>query len=87
MLLPLKTQEDLDRAVQMVGCGNGVNGLLRVLLKTPKNNHVSPAAAPQPVDARRASCATANRVQATVHHRDQDAHCCKVLLKFESFVN
>ncbi|KAG7259528.1 hypothetical protein CRUP_014154 [Coryphaenoides rupestris] len=39
MQLPLKTQEDLDRAVQMAGCGNGVNGLLRVLLKTPKNNH------------------------------------------------
>ena len=37
MLLPLKTQEDLDRAVLL-----GVSGLLRVLLKTPKNNHVSP---------------------------------------------
>ncbi|CAL8324797.1 unnamed protein product [Boreogadus saida] len=34
MLLPLKTQEELDRAVLL-----GVNGLLRVLLKTPKNNH------------------------------------------------
>ncbi|CAL8294141.1 unnamed protein product [Lota lota] len=37
MLLPLKTQEDLDRAVLLVG--SGVNGLLRVLLKTPKSNH------------------------------------------------
>ena len=41
MLLPLKTQEELDRAVLL-----GVNGLLRVLLKTPKN-HVSPPALDQ----------------------------------------
>uniref|UniRef100_A0A667ZE20 Mitogen-activated protein kinase kinase kinase 22 n=1 Tax=Myripristis murdjan TaxID=586833 RepID=A0A667ZE20_9TELE len=39
LLLPLKTQEDLDRAVLTVGCSTGVNGLLRILLKTPKNNH------------------------------------------------
>ncbi|KAM4606488.1 mitogen-activated protein kinase kinase kinase 22 [Polymixia lowei] len=39
LLLPLKTQEDLDRAVLTVGCSTGVNSLLRVLLKTPKNNH------------------------------------------------
>ncbi|KAJ3611634.1 hypothetical protein NHX12_021649 [Muraenolepis orangiensis] len=39
MLLPLKTQEDLDRAVMLGGCSTGVNGLLRVVLKTPKSNH------------------------------------------------
>ncbi|XP_028825851.1 mitogen-activated protein kinase kinase kinase 22 isoform X2 [Denticeps clupeoides] len=35
MLLPLKTQEDLDRAV----VSSAMNNYLRVLLKTPKNNH------------------------------------------------
>uniref|UniRef100_A0A8C4E544 Mitogen-activated protein kinase kinase kinase 22 n=1 Tax=Dicentrarchus labrax TaxID=13489 RepID=A0A8C4E544_DICLA len=39
LLLPLKTQEDLDQAVLMLGCTSGTNGLLRILLKTPKNNH------------------------------------------------
>lgn len=42
LLLPLKTQEDLDQAVQTLGSSSGANGLLRILLKTPKNNHVSP---------------------------------------------
>lgn len=42
LLLPLKTQEDLDQAVLTLGCSSGTNGLLRLLLKTPKNNHVSP---------------------------------------------
>lgn len=41
LLLPLKTQEDLDQAVLTLGCSSGINGLLRILLKTPKNNHVS----------------------------------------------
>lgn len=41
LLLPLKTQEDLDQAVLTLGCSSGANGLLRILLKTPKNNHVS----------------------------------------------
>lgn len=41
LLLPLKTQEDLDQAVLTLGCSSGTNGLLRILLKTPKNNHVS----------------------------------------------
>lgn len=41
LLLPLKTQEDLDQAVTTSGSGSGVNGLLRILLKTPKNNPVS----------------------------------------------
>uniref|UniRef100_A0A8B9M3B9 Mitogen-activated protein kinase kinase kinase 22 n=1 Tax=Astyanax mexicanus TaxID=7994 RepID=A0A8B9M3B9_ASTMX len=36
-LVALKCQEDLDRAVQNVS--SGTNGLLRVLLKTPTNNH------------------------------------------------
>ncbi|KAM6977267.1 mitogen-activated protein kinase kinase kinase 22 [Aplochiton taeniatus] len=39
LLVPLKTQEDLDRAVQTVGGSTGINSLLRILLKTPKNNH------------------------------------------------
>ncbi|XP_068588367.1 mitogen-activated protein kinase kinase kinase 22 [Cebidichthys violaceus] len=39
LLLPLKTQEDLDQAVLTLGCSSGINGLLRILLKTPKNNH------------------------------------------------
>uniref|UniRef100_A0A672HDJ4 Mitogen-activated protein kinase kinase kinase 3-like n=1 Tax=Salarias fasciatus TaxID=181472 RepID=A0A672HDJ4_SALFA len=39
LLLPLKTQEDLDQAVLTLGCSAGTNGLLRILLKTPKNNH------------------------------------------------
>uniref|UniRef100_A0AAQ5YPL8 PB1 domain-containing protein n=1 Tax=Amphiprion ocellaris TaxID=80972 RepID=A0AAQ5YPL8_AMPOC len=39
LLLPLKTQEDLDQAVLTLGCSSGTNGLLRILLKTPKNNH------------------------------------------------
>lgn len=42
LLLPLKTQEDLDQAVLTLSCTSGANGLLRILLKTPKNNHVSP---------------------------------------------
>uniref|UniRef100_A0A8C9YMT6 Mitogen-activated protein kinase kinase kinase 22 n=1 Tax=Sander lucioperca TaxID=283035 RepID=A0A8C9YMT6_SANLU len=37
LLLPLKTQEDLDQAVLTLGCSSGTNGLLRILLKTPKN--------------------------------------------------
>uniref|UniRef100_A0AAQ4P806 Mitogen-activated protein kinase kinase kinase 22 n=1 Tax=Gasterosteus aculeatus aculeatus TaxID=481459 RepID=A0AAQ4P806_GASAC len=37
--LPLKTQEDLDQAVLTLGCSSGTNGLLRILLKTSKNNH------------------------------------------------
>lgn len=41
LLLPLKTQEDLDQAVLTLGCSSGTNGLLRILLKTLKNNHVS----------------------------------------------
>lgn len=41
LLLPLKTQEDLDQAVTTLGSSSGVNGLLRILLKTPKNNPVS----------------------------------------------
>ncbi|XP_041670023.1 mitogen-activated protein kinase kinase kinase 22 [Cheilinus undulatus] len=39
LLLPVKTQEDLDQAVLTLGCSTGTNGLLRILLKTPKNNH------------------------------------------------
>ena len=42
LLQPLKTQEDLEQAVLTLGCSSGANGLLRILLKTPKNNHVSP---------------------------------------------
>lgn len=42
LLQPLKTQEDLEQAVLTLGCSPGANGLLRILLKTPKNNHVSP---------------------------------------------
>uniref|UniRef100_A0A665UMC2 Mitogen-activated protein kinase kinase kinase 3-like n=1 Tax=Echeneis naucrates TaxID=173247 RepID=A0A665UMC2_ECHNA len=38
LLLPLKTQEDLDQAVLTLGCSSGTNGLLRILLKTQKNN-------------------------------------------------
>lgn len=41
MVLPLKTQEDLDQAVLTTSSSSGANGLLRILLKTPKNNHVS----------------------------------------------
>lgn len=41
MLLPLKSQEDLDQAVLTLGSSSVANGLLRILLKTPKNNHVS----------------------------------------------
>lgn len=41
LLLPLKTQEDLDQAITTLGSSSGVNGLLRILLKTPKNNPVS----------------------------------------------
>lgn len=41
LLLPLKTQEDLDQAVTTLASSSGVNGLLRILLKTPKNNPVS----------------------------------------------
>uniref|UniRef100_A0A8D3AQD8 Mitogen-activated protein kinase kinase kinase 22 n=1 Tax=Scophthalmus maximus TaxID=52904 RepID=A0A8D3AQD8_SCOMX len=33
------TQEDLDQAVLTLGSSSGTNGLLRILLKTPKNNH------------------------------------------------
>lgn len=43
-VLPLKTQDDLDQAVLTSSSGSGTNGLLRILLKTPKNNHVSRAA-------------------------------------------
>lgn len=43
LLLPLKTQEDLDQAVMTLSLSSGVNGLLRILLKTPKNNPVSAA--------------------------------------------
>ncbi|XP_013857631.1 mitogen-activated protein kinase kinase kinase 22 [Austrofundulus limnaeus] len=39
LLLPLKTQEDLDQAMLSLSCTSGTNGLLRILLKTPKNNH------------------------------------------------
>ncbi|KAI4806629.1 hypothetical protein KUCAC02_017447 [Chaenocephalus aceratus] len=39
LLQPLKTQEDLEQAVLTLGCSPGANGLLRILLKTPKNNH------------------------------------------------
>ncbi|KAK1885093.1 Mitogen-activated protein kinase kinase kinase 3, partial [Dissostichus eleginoides] len=39
LLQPLKTQEDLEQAVLTLGCSSGANGLLRILLKTPKNNH------------------------------------------------
>ncbi|KAI4901417.1 hypothetical protein NFI96_018548 [Prochilodus magdalenae] len=38
-LVPLKCQEDLDRAVLSLSSSSGTNGLLRVLLKTPTNNH------------------------------------------------
>uniref|UniRef100_A0A3B5LMQ3 Mitogen-activated protein kinase kinase kinase 22 n=1 Tax=Xiphophorus couchianus TaxID=32473 RepID=A0A3B5LMQ3_9TELE len=41
LLLPLKSQEDLDQAVLSLGNTSGTNGLLRILLKTPKNNPVS----------------------------------------------
>lgn len=41
LMVPLKTQEDLDQAVTTLGSSPGVNGLLRILLKTPKNNPVS----------------------------------------------
>lgn len=41
MVLPLKTQEDLDQAVLTTSSSSGPNALLRILLKTPKNNHVS----------------------------------------------
>lgn len=43
MLLALKCQEDLDRAVQALSSSAGMNNLLRVILKTPPNNHVSPS--------------------------------------------
>ncbi|XP_061876652.1 mitogen-activated protein kinase kinase kinase 22 [Entelurus aequoreus] len=39
LLLPLKTQEDLDQAVLSLSCSTATSGLLRILLKTPKNNH------------------------------------------------
>ncbi|XP_077365470.1 mitogen-activated protein kinase kinase kinase 22 [Festucalex cinctus] len=39
LLLPLKSQEDLDQAVFSLGSSTVTNGLLRILLKTPKNNH------------------------------------------------
>uniref|UniRef100_A0A3Q2XVQ6 Mitogen-activated protein kinase kinase kinase 22 n=1 Tax=Hippocampus comes TaxID=109280 RepID=A0A3Q2XVQ6_HIPCM len=39
MLLPLKSQEDLDQAVFSLVSSTVTNGLLRILLKTPKNNH------------------------------------------------
>lgn len=42
LVLPLKTQEDLDQAV-LAGSSSVTNGLLRILLKTPQNNHVSSA--------------------------------------------
>uniref|UniRef100_A0A3P9KTB8 Mitogen-activated protein kinase kinase kinase 3 n=1 Tax=Oryzias latipes TaxID=8090 RepID=A0A3P9KTB8_ORYLA len=38
LVLPLKTQEDLDQAV-LAGSSSVTNGLLRILLKTPQNNH------------------------------------------------
>lgn len=50
MLLPLKTQEDLDQAVMTLGLSSGVNGLLRILLKTPKNNPVSAEDVKRPED-------------------------------------
>uniref|UniRef100_A0A673M6B0 Mitogen-activated protein kinase kinase kinase 3-like n=1 Tax=Sinocyclocheilus rhinocerous TaxID=307959 RepID=A0A673M6B0_9TELE len=38
MLVALKCQEDLDRAVQGLSSSSGMNNLLRVILKTPPNN-------------------------------------------------
>lgn len=40
LMLPLKTQEDLDQAVTTLGISSGANGLLKIQLKTPKNNPV-----------------------------------------------
>ncbi|XP_064187122.1 mitogen-activated protein kinase kinase kinase 22 isoform X1 [Anguilla rostrata] len=37
-LLPLKCQEDLDKAVQILDCSPAVNSLLRILLKNPKSS-------------------------------------------------
>uniref|UniRef100_A0A8C2HMV9 Mitogen-activated protein kinase kinase kinase 22 n=1 Tax=Cyprinus carpio TaxID=7962 RepID=A0A8C2HMV9_CYPCA len=39
MLVALKCQEDLDRAVQGLSSSSGMNNVLRVILKTPPNNH------------------------------------------------
>ncbi|XP_036377186.1 mitogen-activated protein kinase kinase kinase 22 isoform X1 [Megalops cyprinoides] len=39
LLLPLKCQEDLDKVVLSLDSSPTVNSLLRVLLKTPKNNN------------------------------------------------
>ncbi|RXN14832.1 mitogen-activated kinase kinase kinase 3-like protein [Labeo rohita] len=38
MLVALKCQEDLDRAVQGLNSSSAMNNLLRVILKTPPNN-------------------------------------------------
>uniref|UniRef100_A0A8C2CRF0 Mitogen-activated protein kinase kinase kinase 3-like n=2 Tax=Cyprinus carpio TaxID=7962 RepID=A0A8C2CRF0_CYPCA len=38
MLVALKCQEDLDRAIQGLSSSSGMNNLLRVILKTPPNN-------------------------------------------------
>lgn len=43
MLVALKCQEDLDRAVQGLSSSSGMNNVLRVILKTPPNNQVSPS--------------------------------------------
>ncbi|XP_060755869.1 mitogen-activated protein kinase kinase kinase 22 isoform X3 [Neoarius graeffei] len=38
-LVALKCQEDLDRAVSSLSSGSGTKGVLRIVLKTPTNNH------------------------------------------------
>ncbi|XP_030625457.1 mitogen-activated protein kinase kinase kinase 22 [Chanos chanos] len=38
-LVALKCQDDLDKAILSLGSSTGTNGVLRVVLKTPKNNH------------------------------------------------
>ncbi|GAA6100186.1 mitogen-activated protein kinase kinase kinase 22 [Tachysurus ichikawai] len=38
-LVALKCQEDLDRAVSCLSSGSGAKSVLRVVLKTPANNH------------------------------------------------
>ncbi|XP_023656029.1 mitogen-activated protein kinase kinase kinase 22 [Paramormyrops kingsleyae] len=39
LLYSLKCQDDVDKAVLSLDRSNGISSLLRVLLKTPKNNH------------------------------------------------
>lgn len=63
-MLPLKTQDDLDQAVLTSSSGSGTNGLLRILLKTPKNNHVSGGASRRNT-VRVTACRRASQVSAS----------------------